>query len=59
MRLRKKSDLLKLGTLVLLVLRLLPPGPLNGRDASEDDRRAKLYELTRAGRGRQPEQGVR
>jgi PadR family transcriptional regulator PadR len=83
----KKSDLLKQGTLELLVLRLLRPGPLNGWDimqrirlasadvlsvtpgalypalhrleerglvsaawvASENNRRAKLYELTRAG----------
>ena len=84
----KKSDLLKQGTLELLVLRLLRPGPLNGWDimqrirvisgevltvtpgalyptlhrleerglikaewtASENNRRAKFYELTRAGR---------
>jgi transcriptional regulator len=83
----KKSDLLKQGTLELLVLRLLRAGPLNGWDimqrirvasgevlsvtpgalypalhrleergliaaewtASENNRRAKLYELTRAG----------
>jgi transcriptional regulator len=84
----KKSDLLKQGTLELLVLRLLRAGPLNGWDimqrirvvsgdvlsvtpgalypalhrleerglvaaewtASENNRRAKSYELTRAGR---------
>jgi PadR family transcriptional regulator PadR len=84
----KKSDLLKQGTLELLVLRLLRPGPLNGWDimqrirvtsgevlsvtpgalyptlhrleerglikaewtTSENNRRAKFYELTRAGR---------
>jgi PadR family transcriptional regulator, regulatory protein PadR len=84
----KKSDLLKQGTLELLVLRLLRAGPLNGWDimqrirvasgevlsvtpgalypalhrleerghiaaewaASENNRRAKVYELTRAGR---------
>ena len=84
----KKSDLLKQGTLELLILRLLRPGPLNGWDimqrirvisgevltvtpgalypalhrleerglidaewtASENNRRAKFYELTRAGR---------
>ena len=84
----KKSDLLKQGTLELLVLRLLRPGPLNGWDimqrirvvsgevlsvtpgalyptlhrleerglidaewtASENNRRAKFYKLTRAGR---------
>jgi PadR family transcriptional regulator PadR len=84
----KKSDLLKQGTLELLVLRLLRAGPLNGWDimqrirvvsgevlsvtpgalyptlhrleergliaaewtASENNRRAKFYELTRAGR---------
>jgi PadR family transcriptional regulator, regulatory protein PadR len=84
----KKSDLLKQGTLELLVLRLLRPRPLNGWDimqrirvvsaevlsvtpgalyptlhrlegrglikaewtASENNRRAKFYELTRAGR---------
>jgi len=83
----KKSDLLKQGTLELLVLRLLRAGPLNGWDimqrirvasgevlsvtpgalypalhrleerglisaewmASENNRRAKVYELTRAG----------
>ena len=83
----KKSDLLKQGTLELLVLRLLRAGPLNGWDimqrirvasgvvlsvtpgalypalhrleerglvraewvASGNNRRAKLYELTRAG----------
>lgn len=83
----KKSDLLKQGTLELLVLRLLRAGPLNGWDimqrirvtsgevlsvtpgalypalhrleerglvraewaASENNRRSKLYELTRAG----------
>jgi transcriptional regulator len=85
---QKKSDLLKQGTLELLILRLLRPGPLNGWDimqrirvvsgevltitpgalyptlhrleerghiaaewmASENNRRAKFYELTRAGR---------
>jgi transcriptional regulator len=85
---QKKSDLLKQGTLELLVLRLLRQGPLNGWDimqrirvasgevlsvtpgalypalhrleerghiaaewtASENNRRAKFYELTRAGR---------
>jgi len=85
---QKKSDLLKQGTLELLVLRLLRAGPLNGWDimqriraasgevlsvtpgalypalhrleerglvsaewaASENNRRAKVYELTRAGR---------
>ena len=84
----KKSDLLKQGTLELLVLRLLRAGPLNGWDimqrirvvsgevltvtpgalypalhrleergliaaewtASENNRRAKFYELTPAGR---------
>ena len=84
----KKSDLLKQGTLELLILRLLHGGPLNGWDimqrirvvsgevlsvtpgalypalhrleergliaaewtASENNRRAKFYELTRAGR---------
>jgi len=84
----KKSDLLKQGTLELLILRLLRAGPLNGWDimqrirvvsgevltvtpgalypalhrleereliaaewtASENNRRAKVYELTRAGR---------
>jgi len=84
---QKKSDLLKQGTLELLILRLLRAGPLNGWDimqrirvasgevlsvtpgalypalhrleerglvsaewtASENNRRAKLYELTRAG----------
>ncbi len=85
---QKKSDLLKQGTLELLVLRLLRAGPLNGWDimqrirvasgevlsvtpgalypalhrleergliaaewtASENNRRAKFYRLTRAGR---------
>jgi len=85
---QKKSDLLKQGTLELLVLRLLRAGPLHGWDimqrirlasgevlsvtpgalypalhrleerghvaaewaASENNRRAKVYELTRAGR---------
>ena len=85
---QKKSDLLKQGTLELLVLRLLRAGPLNGWDimqrirvasgevlsvtpgalyptlhrleerglikaewtASENNRRAKFYELTRAGK---------
>jgi PadR family transcriptional regulator PadR len=84
----KKSDLLKQGTLELLILRLLRAGPLNGWDimqrmrvvsdevlsvtpgalypalhrleergliaaewtASENNRRAKFYELTRAGK---------
>jgi len=84
----KKSDLMKQGTLELLILRLLRAGPLNGWDimqrirvvsgevlsvtpgalypalhrleerglvaaewtASENNRRAKSYELTRAGR---------
>ena len=84
----KKSDLLKQGTLELLILRLLRAGPLNGWDimqrirvvsgevltvtpgalypslhrlaerglitaewtVSENNRRAKFYELTRAGR---------
>src|SRR3954471_23472859 len=84
----KKSDLLKQGTLELLILRLLRQGPLNGWDimqrirvasgevltvtpgalypslhrleergiikaewtASENNRRAKFYELTRAGK---------
>ena len=84
----KKSDLLKQGTLELLVLRLLRAGPLNGWDimqrirvasgevlsvtpgalypalhrleergliaaewgASENNRRAKFYKLTAAGR---------
>jgi PadR family transcriptional regulator PadR len=84
---QKKSDLLKQGTLELLILRLLRAGPLNGWDimqrirvvsgevltvtpgalypalhrleerglisaewtASENNRRAKFYELTRAG----------
>ena len=84
----KKSDLLKQGTLELLILRLLRAGPLNGWDimqrirvvsgevltvtpgalypalhrleergliaaewtASENNRRAKFYELTLAGR---------
>jgi transcriptional regulator len=88
MNAQKKSDLLKQGTLELLVLRLLRAGPLNGWDimqrirvasgevlsvtpgalypalhrleergliaaewtASENNRRAKVYELTRAGR---------
>lgn len=83
----KKSDLLKQGTLELLVLRLLRAGPLHGWDimqrirvvsgdvlsvtpgalypalhrleerglvraqwaASENNRRARVYELTRAG----------
>ncbi len=85
---QKKSDLLKQGTLELLVLRLLRAGPLNGWDimqrirvvsgevltvtpgalypalhrleergliaaewtASENNRRAKFYQLTPAGR---------
>ena len=85
---QKKSDLLKQGTLELLILRLLRAGPLNGWDimqrirvvsgevltvtpgalypalhrleergliaaewtASENNRRAKFYELTPAGR---------
>ncbi|HEX8687063.1 MAG TPA: PadR family transcriptional regulator [Pyrinomonadaceae bacterium] len=85
---QKKSDLLKQGTLELLILRLLRPGPLNGWDimqriqlvsgevlsvtpgalypalhrleerrlisavwgASENNRRAKFYGLTPAGR---------
>ena len=85
---QKKSDLLKQGTLELLILRLLRGGPLNGWDimqrirvisgdvlsvtpgalypalhrleerglisaewtASENNRRAKFYELTPAGR---------
>ena len=84
---QKRSDLLKQGTLELLILRMLRAGPLNGWDimqriqvvsgevlsvtpgalypalhrleerglvraewvASEKNRRAKLYELTRAG----------
>jgi transcriptional regulator len=88
MNAQKKSDLLKQGTLELLVLRLLRAGPLNGWDimqrirvasgevlsvtpgalypalhrleerglvraewaASENNRRARVYELTRAGR---------
>jgi PadR family transcriptional regulator PadR len=88
MNTQKKSDLLKQGTLELLVLRLLRAGPLNGWDimqrirvvsgevlsitpgalypalhrleergliaaewtTSENNRRAKFYELTRAGR---------
>jgi transcriptional regulator len=85
---QKKSDLLKQGTLELLILRLLRPGPLNGWDimqriqllsgevlsvtpgalypalhrleergliaaewgASENNRRARFYKLTPAGR---------
>jgi transcriptional regulator len=86
----QKTDLLKQGTLELLVLRLLRPGPLNGWDvmqrlrlvsgevltvtpgalypalhrlegrglisaewgASENNRQAKFYKLTAAGRRR-------
>ena len=86
---QKKSDLLKQGTLELLLLRLLRSGPLNGWDimqrlqlvsgevlsvtpgalypalhrleerglvsaewgASENNRQAKFYQLTAAGRG--------